>query len=111
MLYRQDKLFAPAVELDSHVESLIASNIHSCIYRLNVFADRQKCRTCLFLFCEHFATDFHRKLLWICNFMLRKMSDICLVAGNNLRQFCNLLRKIPCNVIFQAVLVIHVISF
>ena len=39
MLYRQDKLFAPAVELDSHVESLIASNVHSCIYRLNVFAE------------------------------------------------------------------------
>ena len=32
MLYRQDKLFAPAVELDSHVKSLTATDVHSRIY-------------------------------------------------------------------------------
>ena len=35
--------------------------------------------------------------------MLRIMSDVCLVAVNDFCQFCNLLWKIPCNIIFQAV--------
>ena len=33
------------------------------------------------------------------------------VAVNDLCQFCNLLWKIPCNIIFQSILVIHVVGF
>ena len=41
MLHRQDKLLTPAVELDSHVESLIVSDIHCCIDCFHVLADCQ----------------------------------------------------------------------
>ena len=39
------------------------------------------------------------------------MGNIRFVAINSLGQFCNLLWKISCNIIFQTVLVIHVIGF